>query len=382
MFRRKNREATSRSGALAIAIALCGLASTVHAQAPAPSAAASASAPAASAPPSSAPPAPHTEKPKTATLGWARLDGAESCIGTQELAQRVERLLGRAVFVSPSSAELAIEGRVGRTPEGGFKAVLGVASASGASLGTRELVATTCAELGETVELAIALMIDPDAKLDGGAPAKPDPIEDGGPKVVEKKVFVPVYVPTPSPPKKEPLPWRGEVSAGFALGFGWLPTISPGVFGGAGLEPPFFIPLESEITFFAPHDEEVAGAAFVRFYSLQGAGFACPLDFKGSLGGLRACAGLEGGFLVADSEGFAYEDKDESGVYGMFGAVLRGRGTLHVAGPFRLGLGAELNVPFFRPELFYRDKRGADVTLFQPAPVLGKVSALALFAFP
>lgn len=378
MFRRTERESTGWSVAFAFAwVAL--VATPAQAQPAAPSSPAASASSSVAPPPSTAAP---STKPKTATLGWVRMDGAESCVGTQELAQHVERLLGRAVFVSPSSAELAVEGRVARNPEGGFKAVLSVAAASGASLGTRELTAQTCAELGESVELAIALMIDPDAKLDGTSPTKAEPVDDGGPKVVEKKVFVPVYVPTPSPPKKEPLPWRGEVSAGFALGFGWLPIISPGVVGGAGLEPPYFIPLESEITFFAPHDEEVSGAASVRFYSLQGAGFACPLDFKGSLGGLRACAGLEGGFLVADSEGFAYEDKDESGVYGMFGAVLRGRGTLHVAGPFGLGLGAELNVPFFRPELFYRDRRGADVTLFQPAPVLGKISALALFAFP
>ena len=51
-------------------------------------------------------------KGTTATLGWARLDGAETCIGTQELAQAVEKLLGRSVFVPASEAELAIEGLV------------------------------------------------------------------------------------------------------------------------------------------------------------------------------------------------------------------------------------------------------------------------------
>lgn len=331
---------------------------------------------------SAQPAATPADKPKTATLGWVRLDGAESCEGTQELAQHVERLLGRTVFVAPASAELAVEGRVSRTPEGGFAAVISVASATGASLGTRALgPEKTCAALTEAVELAVALMIDPDAKLDGTrGPSPPDPPPE--PKVVEKKVFVPVYVPKADKPRPAPLPWRGELHADFALGFGWMPGISPGAAVGAGLEPPYFVPLESELTFFAPHTEEIDGSAAVRFWALSGAGFLCPLDFRADLGGLRACAGLEGGLLAASGEGFAYADPDESGVYGMFGAVLRGRGTLHVAGPLSFGVGAELNVPFFRPEFVYRDRAGEDVTVFMPAPVLGKITAFALFSFP
>src|SRR5262245_9058418 len=61
--------------------------------------------------------APAARAQRTSSLGWVRLAGAEQCIATQQLAQRVEQRVGRAVFVSASQADLAIEGRVERAPD-------------------------------------------------------------------------------------------------------------------------------------------------------------------------------------------------------------------------------------------------------------------------
>lgn len=324
------------------------------------------------------------KKGTTATLGWSRTASAESCIGTQELAQSVEKLLGRAVFVPASTADVAIEGRVEKKRTG-FVAVLTIANAKGETLGTREVTTEgACSGLNDPVALAIALLIDPDAAL--GAPHDPPPkppdpppprIEPPPPRTVY--VRVPVRVPVEAPPKPT---WRGDLSAGFALGFGWLPTIALGAFVDASITPPHFVPLATEVTFFAPHDEEAAYGAFVRFYSLQAAGFICPLELSGSLGDVRACAGGTAGFIVADGQGFDYEDPDESGIYATVGGTLRGRGMLRVYKLFHLGLAAEMTVPIIRPEFVYVDRDGSTVELFQPAPVLGTIQAFANLSFP
>src|SRR5689334_7531634 len=45
---------------------------------------------------------------RTSSLSWVRLPGAETCIPTQTLAERVEQRVGRQVFVSASQADLSL----------------------------------------------------------------------------------------------------------------------------------------------------------------------------------------------------------------------------------------------------------------------------------
>ena len=47
----------------------------------------------------------------TSALSWVRLPGSESCITAPELGARIEKHLGRAALVSPSVADVSIEGR-------------------------------------------------------------------------------------------------------------------------------------------------------------------------------------------------------------------------------------------------------------------------------
>lgn len=329
------------------------------------------------------PPAPAASSSpgKTASLGWTRLEGAEGCIATRELAESVEKILRRQALVSAAQADLAIEGRVQRAASGpGFVAVINVADPTGKQLGTRELATdqADCHALDEPVALAIALMIDPNASL---APA-PDVKKEEKKEAVktkevvkEKKVYVPVRTPAPDP-------WRGDVFAGFSLGFGWLPNVSPGAHVGASLTPPWLFPMEVTARFFAPQTEDVVRGATVLFYGFQGAGFACPLRHAGSIGEIRACAGVEGGFLVAEGEGFESEPAEASPLQGQFGFSIKGRADFKIVGPFRLGLAPGITVPVFRPELVYVDDRGGDVLIFQQAPVAGTIDVFAMLAFP
>jgi hypothetical protein len=320
------------------------------------------------------------EPKKTASLGWTRLDGAESCTGTRELAEAVEKILQRPTFVSAAQADLAIEGRVEKAKTGtGFKATLSVADKEGKQQGTRELSteSTDCHALDEQVGLAIALMVDPDAML---APPKPPPEDkkeppNDPPKEPPKDPPKPdkIIVKVPEKPKEEePDPWRGDVFAGFSLGFGWMPEVSPGAHVGASIDPPWFFPVEVTLKFFTPQTLEAPRDATVLFYSFQGAALGCPVTHGGSVGEIR----------VGDGEGFDTELQDVSAIRGQLGATLKGRADFKIVSPLRLGLATGITVPFFRDEFVFQAPNGKEVLLFQQAPVAGTIDFYAMLAFP
>src|SRR5689334_12323457 len=75
---------------------------------------------------------------RTSSLSWVRLEGAESCIATQALAQAVETRLKRKVFVSASGADVSVEGHIAReSSPPRWRAVFTVRDAEGTLLGTR-----------------------------------------------------------------------------------------------------------------------------------------------------------------------------------------------------------------------------------------------------
>src|SRR5277367_3092114 len=136
--------------------------------------------------------------PRTSSLGWVRLPGAEACLGSRDLALAVEQRLARTVFVSPAQADVLIDGYITAIPAPDpprFKAHLTLSDAHGAVLGTRELTAPEggCHAIDEPLALVVALLIDPDAALGPRKPPPPPP-----PRVVVERVFVPE--PPPSPP--------------------------------------------------------------------------------------------------------------------------------------------------------------------------------------
>ena len=329
------------------------------------------------------------EPKKTASLGWTRLEGAESCAGTREVAEGAEKILQRSVFVSATQADLAIEGRVEKVKTGsGFKATLSVTDKDGKPQGTRELSteSTDCHALDDQVSLAVALMVDPDAVL--SPPPKPPPEDEKDPPPEDKKDPPPkqiekVIVRVPEKPKEEKEDrWRGDVFAGFSLGFGWLPEVSPGAHVGASIDPPWFFPVEVTLKFFTPQTVEAPRDATILFYSFQGAALGCPVTYGGSVAEIRACGGLEGGFLVGDGEGFDTEFQDVSAIRGQLGATVKGRVDFKIVSPLRLGLATGITVPFFRDEFVFQAPSGKEVLIFQQAPVAGTIDFYAMLAFP
>ena len=102
-------------------------------------------------------------------LNWVRLAGAQTCVHPVELAQRVERRLGRRVFVRTSDAIVVIEGRVGPLAGGGFEMVLEVSDPNGTAYGSRELQVPEedCGKLSELAALIIAVTIRHDGASSG-----------------------------------------------------------------------------------------------------------------------------------------------------------------------------------------------------------------------
>ncbi|MFO0725198.1 MAG: hypothetical protein U1E65_15560 [Myxococcota bacterium] len=161
-------------------------------------------------------------------MAWVRLPGTEQCIGGPELARAIEERLGRPVFVPVSRAGLAIEGRI-EPKKQGFRAVLTIADAGGAQLGTRELATTStdCRALDRTLVLVAALLIDPEA-MSEPAPS-PSPVVEPAPSAA------PTVEPAPSPtpaqaaaPIAVPGGWSFELEGNALISAGRVDVLTPG----------------------------------------------------------------------------------------------------------------------------------------------------------
>ena len=276
------------------------------------------------------------EGPRTSSLSWVRLPGAESCAPTQELAQKVEARLRHPVFVSAAVAEVSVEGHIEPDAKHGFRAVITLRDAHGAPLGTRDVARpeASCDGMTEPLALIIAVMIDPDAALaarpttppvPAPVPASPPP----APVIVER----PVYIAVPAPPPPPPPVWRVDVGAGGVTSLGLVRAPDVGLYASLLLEPPRFFPLEGFGALLLD-DNATLSLAYA------GAG-ACPLHHDGEVLRLAGCAigelGLFTATLPANSPGRVY-----------LAGGLEGRGSVRLVGPFAVRFGVNAVVPIFR----------------------------------
>jgi hypothetical protein len=313
---------------------------------------------------------------KTSSLSWTRLEGAETCVGTRDLAQRVEGLLGRAAIVSAARADLSIEGRVERHPPSGFRATIVVAKSSGEILGKRELASEKpdCRLLDEPVAIAMALMIDPDALSRPPATPAPAPAPREAPRVVVQERTVIVAVPADPPSKPEPTRLEGYASA--AMGIGATP-LAGGFLIGVTLDPPRFPLVEGNVSLLFSKASG-AGAAGVRFAHFEAGAFVCPLASNRSLLQASLCAGGQAGFVSSTGTDLDYtKDHLEPQV----NAAARGRFGIWTY-PFAFTLGATLSVPLLRNTYVYGPAGGPKVTLFEALPVGGTFDLSIGLKFP
>ncbi len=310
------------------------------------------------------------DKPKTSSLSWVRLPGAESCIATQALSRAVEERLRRAVFVSPSNADLSVEGHVERAGKG-FRAEVTVRDAQGANLGRRELQSpgAACSGLDEPLALAIALMIDPDADrapppvvdasaADAAADAALPSPPPATTIVVEREVPVEKPVVTPKKPG-----WTFDGTTGFAAGLGMLPKPSLGIAAQAILEPPKFWGLHGAVAAFGlPEVEtETGGSTVTGTVWLEGG--LCPVHLHGRDVHFWSCGLAEIGFWSAQSRGV---NRADDTLRLLIGVGANARASFHLIGPFVFRVGLTLSVPLARQVVAVRTQAGSTTDVLSP----------------
>lgn len=323
--------------------------------------------------------------PRTSSLSWVRLPGAEGCIGTHALASAVETRLRRTVFVSASAADVSVEGRVERTSSPrGWRAVVAMSDAHGAALGERTLESAepSCGALDEPLALVVAVMIDPDAALAPAPPAVPAPPPTAAPpapREPEPRVVVRtrrVVVRERAPAAR----WRFDLLGRVAVAAGYMPGISPGLSGASVVEPPGFLPIELELALFPTATARSSDGAFEARLGLLVAGaLLCAPTLGGERLRAQGCAGLEAGVLQARGVGADVSLEDERAVVQL---AARARAILRVVGPFVVQASASLVVPLRRDRFVVRDADGAAHAIFEPAPVGGTFDLGAGLSFP
>jgi hypothetical protein len=303
--------------------------------------------------------------PRTSSLAWVRLPGAEACIDMRSLAQAVERRLGRPAFVAPTRGDLAIEARIGPAGgEGGWRATILVVDASGQRVGLRELQSDepACRAIDDELELVMALLIDPDAAL-----APPVAL------ALAPTFVAPLTVTIAPPPKACPpaptppaAPWRIGAEAGPIAGLGLLPgSVGVGVQLRAHVAPPRGPSFELGGAFWldsAVHTTH-ADPAFSLSYGWLS---VCPVDVDVRGSALSACAGAQLGALSVSAAALPSVFHQEQLVFSLAAdARLRRRFVGPLLGSFGLGLA----VPTVRDRFYFTDPAGTRHDVFQAAPI-------------
>lgn len=331
-------------------------------------------------PEATAPPegtAPQKSGTRTSALSWLRLEGADKCVPTQDLARAVEERLLRKVFVPPSEADLSIEAHVKYT-QGRYRAVVTVRDAQGTQLGRRELDDSKCENLTDPLSLVIALMIDPDAatRKPLPTPAPPSSTPSDAPPAPPSSAPVPPSLP-PQPelhrdPPSDTVPLRGEVSinGGFSLGraltagpllklSGWVkPLHAPGFAAG--------------VTYGFDESSSIVGSrtATGSVGLMTGFGAICPITggfwTPAKRGYVLGCLGMELGVLRAAGVGF---DRNDERSRFLVNAQLSVEFSLMLLGPLSFHFVPTVSVPFIRDEINYRGSDGADRLLFRMSRV-------------
>ncbi len=291
------------------------------------------------------------EEPRTSSLSWLRMPGAEGCVTTQALARAVEERLGRSAFVSAAQADLSVEGSVAPRPRG-YRAQITVRDAKGDTLGTREIErdAATCAELTDSIALVVALMIDPDAATKPKpAPAPPPPAPPPPPVVIVREK--PVIVERPAPPEKKREPWRFDGGAGLTAATGLAPTVAPGIMATALIYPPGLpVGFHGFASLFLPTEARGVGATATVDMGYLG-GSLCP-TLRGKRASLMACVGGHLGLLRPRAQvGSSPISESVLPLWNLLGELRLSVPLVHPIGVF-LGIGGVL--PLLRPSFEYR----------------------------
>jgi hypothetical protein len=325
----------------------------------------------------------------TSALSWVELPGAEACGGAIALSRRVEDHLGRHALVPPSQAALSIEGRVehGNSPPF-WRAFIVLRDESGAVRGSREIesLQSDCSELRESVALAIALMVDPDAMI-----RAPPPIVAGVPAPLVAMLPAARAASVPVPASADDRgstrgggsatagaaihPWTAEADAQMGLAYGLLPSPAFGLGVGVTLRPPGFWRVRVSGAAFWPQRLAAEGTGSTRLTMVDAGLAVCPLALNdGRRLSLELCGGAFLGSLGADGTGFGASHSATSPFVDLAGMATL---LVHVISPLSVTVGATFGVAPVRNRVVYEDSGGASQTLYA-GPLVNGVGTIGL----
>lgn len=277
--------------------------------------------------------------PLAVELSWTQSAGAEACIDRPALVERVERTVGRHVFVPAGHGESTLVGRIGAGPLGqGWLAVV-EAKKDGETTFRRELAmgGSDCRRLDEAIVLVVALMIDS--------------TQSGG---------VPLAVPEPA----EPI--RVAIGPDVAFAVGML----PGAAFGFGLSSEVNVAPVWPITLSThgwPVSRAIEDGSGGRLWAWTIGAALCPIAASDRAWALFACAGVTGGSI--DSTGTQLDvAKSTTRAYVQAEARLGFR--FRIAGPLFGATEAGAAVPFARDTYSFTRADGSTDPVFQTAAVI------------
>ena len=277
----------------------------------------------------------------TMRLSWIRSQGAESCLDEKELASRVAARLGRAPF-SPD-APLELKGTIERAGEH-FRVEIGVRDEAGSAVGRRVIEADgpDCTPVGDAVVLAVALTIDPDARLEEASPEAPAP----APRTVaasppSSTPAVPLLSALPHSRDTRGTPMAIDAVARAVLALGALPGPAPGAelvaFAGRGR-----LRGTLGVTFFPERSADDPRIALGLTFLTAG---VCYDPVAGRVARLRLCSGVQVGAIHSVAKAV---NPINPGERAWLGAEFGPRCVWKELAPLTLEIGVSAVVPFFR----------------------------------
>jgi hypothetical protein len=298
-------------------------------------------------------------------LSWVRGEDATTCLGLLALERDVTRRLGYNPF--GGEARQWIDGFV-TASSSGFRAQLFERDANGTTLGRRTLEdeSADCRHISDAVSLAIALIIDPLARLRSldAAPTSEEMSQHTPQQLPESQVVDPNVTSQPCPvlkpmgtitipptsretaPNVSPVVNNKSALVWIAPGFrqGLFPALSPSVEFTVDVKSHHVLPLEYRLGMVYLPERKVAHTNATLSYGLTAGLFDLCLVTAGTLSGFF-CTGFEGGALhtvVHDPD--PYQPGDRLWFAGRFEAG----SEWNVIGPFSLQLRLIGTVPFTR----------------------------------
>jgi hypothetical protein len=318
-------------------------------------------------------------------LNWVRLEDADSCLSSAQLAQRVEATVGRKLFTSPSDGGLSVDGHVWRAGRG-WHVRLAVSEPGGATLGRRDMLfeGEACSVIDEGVTLVIAVTLYPNSGLaDGGIPLDPrtsasleslfgaEPT-DPDPQTLPTPDPPPTPTDAPRPtartevsaaPRVRTAPWSLGLDLAAHAGFGRLPGVAAGAGGYVLIAPPSGWTFQAGAQIWPARTataQDAPGRA--RFDLMLGSIALCPFE-PTFVRALALCGGAEIGRLRVEPSGFASRNRATSDVVVNLLALALWRPQL--VGSLHLRAALALDLPLVQHSYTFQTLDRTQATLFR-----------------